>query len=457
MDLKIHLETWKEKAGDLLAKISYRKTEKIEKIRKTTKEEEPKEKIPAKPSDRKKVIEELEMLLNSFPGNPKFLGKIVKHRKGWMDLIFNTGDFNRLKSIRVSVSRFAEKNPKEMSRRQIIEHQRKWKDLEVKLSRALHRHDHIIDLHALYALHLYAETKLYRQVEVRLPLLKRALKKMANALRNESLCLFNVIWFIEIYCDYLETLKQRILLYLKAGTKLDDRQVQQITLKLRQQVLLIEVFLTIKDRLDGIMMLNRKLRDSAYSTEGISLSEIRRASHAIKNGEEKASVGDGKTANFSIAVIVIIALLFARIPILKFLVRDIVGAISEGNRNLKLQKRMILTADYIHEYEQAVAEENILKKREHAEHIYKYCQKTIKHYWQNASLVKPYEIDPFMKLAWITLESNGLLDVTSFRMKLEQAEIFLDVVISQPKQKQDTIQYAKQLLFKVNALLSEYQ
>jgi len=204
------------------------------------------------------------------------------------------------------------------------------------------------------------------------------------------------------------------------------------------------------------MMLNRKLRDSAYITDGFKISEIRKASNSIKHGEEQAEVAEGKTANFTIAVIVIITLIFARVPMLKTLVKDITASISDGSRELRLQKRMIVTTSYMNQYDMAVSEGNEIKRRDLADKIYKYCHKSIAHYWQNSDLIKPYEVDPFLKLGWITVDSKGLFDTKSYRIKLDQARTYLEIVMNHPKQTEETNNIAQQLLSSVSSYEIEY-
>jgi len=457
METKIEQESGNQKAGDA-PNETFQRDETGGENKESEKQEHKEIPVTGKTkANKKKLVEELETLLRSIPDSPKFIGKMHKFRKGLMDKLFNTGEYGKLKSMRARVNKFAERDPDlNVKKKDMMEHFKSWIELDEKLARALKRHKHIADLHALNAIHIYSKSKIYKKMENKYPLLKKALKDMALALHNEGVNIFNTLWFIEMYFDYLGLIKQKTLLQLKAPAMRDDKQVRQLFITLQQKVIDLEVLLTIKERLDGLNMLNRKLRNSAYSTDGFKMAEIRRAASAIKNGEEQAEVGEGKVSNFTIAVIVIISLIFARIPMLSALVKDISSNISDGSRELRLQKRMIVTTTLLNHYDLAVAENNETKKREFAEKVYKYCHKSISHYWQNSDLIKPYEVDAFLKLGWITVESKDLFDTSSYRKKLEQSINFLEIVMNHPKQTQETMDQAKQLLFTLTSFETEY-
>ncbi|MCP4295768.1 MAG: hypothetical protein GY786_09195 [Proteobacteria bacterium] len=404
----------------------------------------------------KTTIIQLKQLLDSFPGEPKFVGKIPVYKKGMMDRLFNTGDYSRIKSLRAKISRHAERKVDLYNKKDALDLRKKWLELDKSLKKIVNRYNHVPDLHALAALHQYSDSKFVFDIEKRFPLLRESVIEMATALHNQAVSIFNVIWFIGIYLDYLQVYKKLVNNTIKSTAKDDNKQVQQLINQLKQKTLQLDVLSNIVEKQDGVILLNQKLRNSAYVTDGTSTMEIKRASNAIKNDDPKLVVGEGKVANFTIAVVVITTLALTRIPILKNLVHDLLSAISDGSRELRLQKRMIITADMISDFDLAVAGGDRKSKTKTGNQIYHYCLKTIKLYWQNASLIKPYEIDPFMKLAWITIETKGLYDTSSYQKMLEQCIKFLEIVISQAEQKSDTIQYGKLLLFSINSLESEF-
>ncbi len=409
-----------------------------------------------KSATNKTTIKNLQKLLSSFPGSPKFIGKMPVYKKGMMDRLFNTGDYSRIKSLRAKISRHAEKEVDLYNKKDALDLRKKWLELDNSLKKIVSRYNHVPDLHALAALHLYSDSKFVFDIEKRFPLLRDSLSRMAAALHNQAVSIFNVIWFIAIYLDYLQVYKKLVGNTIKSTAKHENKQIQQLIIQLKQRTLQLDVLSNIDDKQDGVMMLNQKLRNSAYVTDGMSMMEIKRASNAIKNDDPKLTVGDGKVANFTIAVVVITTLVLARVPILKNLVYEVLSSISDGSRELRLQKRMIIMTDMISDFELAVAEGNRKSQSNAGNQIYQYCLKTIKLYWQNASLIKPYEIDPFIKLAWITIETKGLYDTSSYRKMLEQCMKFLEIVISQPNQRNDTIQYGKLLLFTISSLQGEF-
>jgi len=112
MELKVEPESLKAKAVDSLDGFIKKDESKEGNQGSVNKENQSIQAKGKKKANKKKIIEELENLLHSFPDSPRFIGKIYKFRKGWMDRLFNTGEYSKLKSMRVKVSNLAEKNPK---------------------------------------------------------------------------------------------------------------------------------------------------------------------------------------------------------------------------------------------------------------------------------------------------------------------------------------------------------
>ena len=65
------------------------------------------------------------------------------------------------------------------------------------------------------------------------------------------------------------------------------------------------------------------------------------------------------------------------------------------------------------------------KKIEAAHRIYNRCIDVITQHLGHVHPKRLYEIDPYLKAAWITKESNGLFERDEYRKMLEQSMGFL--------------------------------
>ena len=118
---------------------------------------------------------------------------------------------------------------------------------------------------------------------------------------------------------------------------------------------------------------------------------------------------------------------------------------------------MVGTASRITKYQLAVAEGDRTNIAAAAKNLYIRCLEIIKQYLTGATtLKKSYEVDPFLKIAWIVKESNGLFEAAVYKQMLEEALKQLNIVIKQSLDVKDSHELATKLQREITDIMTEY-
>jgi len=386
-------------------------------------------------------LEELNLLIKKIPDAPEFLGSDVIYPEKAGRSLIGTRKLPNIADLRDEVNRFSEQ--KELS------------NPRAKIKRLLKKYPHFADLRALNGIQIFNDTSQSGLNERRLNVVEMALQEVAGALHNEGISIYNATWFIKIYLKYLEFMKERISREQSGATGHFNWHIRKKADELQQRLMLVTSLMTIKDKLGGLVMLNTKLKGSVYISGCITKEEIRQACSAIQQDESK-TVGVGKTANYVILVVITLGLLFARIPILKNLVKDILATIPDVSKDLILQKSMIRTMTGVTEFQMTLSKGDPEISRQTADTLFKRCSLLISQQLEHGMLSKPHEVDPFLKAAWVAKESNGLFAKSEYKRMLEKAHKFLKRVIENQNRIKGSYDLARQLQIEINMIMSEY-
>lgn len=386
-------------------------------------------------------VDELEQLLKRIPGSPEFLGSEVKYPEKATRSLIGSKKLPNLADIRDEVGRFAEQTELSNPRK--------------KIKRLLKKHPYFADLRALNGIQIFNDTAQSGLNERKLNALEMALAEIAIALHNEAISIFNATWFMKIYLKYLESLKERLSREQTGASGHFNWHIRKMSDTLQQKIMLVTSLMTVKDKLGGLVMLNTKLKGSVYISGYITKDEISQACAAIQQDETK-TIGIGKTANYILLVMVTLGLLFARIPILNNLVKEILTAMPDTSKDLIMQKSMIRTMLGVTEFQMKLSEGDPDVSRQLADHLFKRCTLLINQQMEYGPLTKPHEVDPFLKAAWVAKEANGLFNKSEYRRMLERSLKLLRRVIENQSQVKGSYDLARQLQIEINMIMSEY-
>ncbi len=217
----------------------------------------------------KGTLGKIEVLLNSIPDSPSFL-KSVRYegfgqKSNWLG--FKQREANKklktaIKETRSILNDFIEngtRDPRKMIKRNV----NRFKDCP--------------EMHALNAIYLFnassnpsqcEDTSLIatnRMDQDRLKSLKKALQGMMSAIFNGCISVFYVIWFVQIYNEYLNT-PDRLLKYnYSLISDIRDPQFDQISRKLYLGQLKVIAMIIKKEELEGFKMMSRKITNSSFA------------------------------------------------------------------------------------------------------------------------------------------------------------------------------------------------
>ncbi len=388
------------------------------------------------------LVRELNSLKGKYPGSPKFLGKDMDYPKKKERFLFffhrrepNLGD------LREEVNKFSEK--KELT------------DPRKKIKKLLKSHPRCPDLRAINGIQIFNDAAQSGLDAKKINVLEGALIEIGRAIHNEGISIFNTTWFIKIYVRYLEFLRDKIQIEYSSSIEHYHRDVRQAAEELNRTLLQLASMLSIRDKLGGLQMLNAKLKGSTYIIESVTRDEIRSASTAMLHGDGDKKIGTGKTANYIQLVLMTLSLLYARIPILRKLVANILTVIPDVSKDLILQKKMISTMSGVTDFQLSLASGDRKRTKEIAENMFDRCADTIQQHLEYSVLTKLYEVDPFLKAGWIAKESNGLYSEADYRKKLDQAMSYLEVVVGNRGQLKGSFELARQLQNEIHFIMVE--
>jgi len=387
------------------------------------------------------IIDKLNYLKTMNPYSHEFLGDDLTYPKK-RRFFFKFKRVPDLGELREEVNQFSES--------------RKITNPRKKINQYLKSNPHHAELRALKGIQIFNDTSQSGLDKSKLDVLRQSILETGGALYNGGISIFNTTWFVRIYLKFLETLQTRISSEYNNMNTNYHWQVRNASDELHRMLLQITSMLSVKKHLSGLTMLNTRMKGSTYTYESISPEEVQEASLAMVKGTNK-TFGSGKTANYIIWVIITLSALFARIPMLKKLVTDTMATIPDISRELTLQKIMVATVARVTEYQLALAEGELDKIRYMATSLFQRCQDTISQHMNNISFLhKSYEVDPFLKAAWIVKESEGLFDKYDYVQMMEKALGLLNVVIANSGQVKGSYEFARQLQDDIQMTLSKY-
>ncbi|MBT3226468.1 MAG: hypothetical protein HN590_19230 [Calditrichaeota bacterium] len=324
-----------------------------------------------------------------------------------------------------------------------------------KIKRHLKYHPSHPELHAINGIQMYNDTMQSGLDEKKLDVLQQCLVEIGQAMYNGAISVYNVNWFITIYTKYLEAMQRRILAEYNLVSTNYHWQVQKIAAELHLLAIQITSMLSIREQLAGMATLTAKLKNSTYNYDSITKEEIRGACLALEgDGSRHESVG--KSPKYVLWAVVTIATLFARAPMLTKLVSNLLSSIPDSSRMLVLQKNMVGTVLAVVDYHFALSQGDLSKKIETAHRLYTRCLNVINQHLGHVSPKRTYEVDPFLKAAWITKESNGLFERDEYRTMLEQSMEFLDRVMESPDTVKGSFDIARRLQDDLHGIMVEY-
>ena len=387
-----------------------------------------------------RIIGEFNRIIEKFPDSPKFLGKNIVYPAPKKSLF---GGKKRLDvtDIREEIQKFAEREGVTKSRELI--------------SKKLKQFPYSADLNALRAIQLYNDASQSGVSQNKLEALYDPLLIIAKALHNGGNSIFNANWFMTIYLKYLDTLRERLAREYKFGIHHADSDVRGSAERLYLKILKVPRLVQVKNQLSGLTNLNLKLKGTSIITENISILDLKLACQAVAGNNPKKTVGTGKPANSVVYVTLVLNSLFARIPILKDMVTGVLQNIPDLNRDLILQKQMIIHNGKVNDFLLAVASGSKPQAKNIANTIYKQSLQNVNYYLEHALLKQQYEADPFLKAAWIAKESTQLFDAEINRERLRKSFDFLNIILSSRCQHKGSIEKAISIQSNVSAIMAE--
>jgi len=387
-----------------------------------------------------RIIKSFNYLLVMFPDSKNFLGKNINYPKPPKKLFpKKKPDLN---DIRNEVQKFSERKGVTTSR-EII-------------NKKLKQFPHMADLQALKAIQHFNDSSQSGLSENKLDVLSDPLLRITKALYNEGISIFNSNWFVTIYVKYLEIIRERITREFKLGKYHAHPEVRKSAQRLYLKLLKIPRLLQIKNSAKSLIALNAKLKDSSILTESITTLELKRACQAIAAKDPAKIIGNGKPANSIVFVMLTLNSLYARIPILRELLNRNLKNIPDLNRDLILQKQMIINISNVNDFLMALAIGKKETAKEIANKIYGRSIRNVNNYLENSILTQPYEVDPFLKVAWIVKESRNIFDEDINKKRLQKAHEFLNIIMKERCQHKGSIETAINYKNEIIATMSDY-
>jgi len=324
-----------------------------------------------------------------------------------------------------------------------------------KLRKYLKHHPYNPDLRAINGIQIHSDTLQSGLDEKKLDVMNKSLTEIGQAIHNGAISVYYVNWFVKIYVKYLEVLQRKILTEYNLISTNYHWQVQKIAEEMHHLAVQITSMLSIREQLTGLSLLNAKLKGSAYIYDCITTEEIADACKSLE-GDENQNVGIGKSPKYILWEVITIATLFARVPMFTQLVGKLLQTIPDTSRMLILQKNMVGTIMAVTDYQFAISLGDLGKKIEMAHRLYSRCVNVIREHLGHVSPKRVYEVDPFLKAAWITKQSYGLFEREEYRKMLEQSMEYLNTVLESPDTVKGSFDIARKLQDDLHSIMIEY-
>lgn len=388
----------------------------------------------------KQIVEQINYLIARFPNSPNFLGKNIYYPAKKKSL-FAKKKIPDLSGIREDIQKISERKGVVVSR-----------DL---ISKNLKQYPYSADLHAIKAIQVFNDLSQSGISDSKVDALVEPLVRIATALHNGGMSLFNSNWFITIYLKYLEVIRERLSRDYNFGIHHADSDVRAGAENLYQRLLQVPRLLQVRNHLNNLSNLSMKLKGTVFITESTTMNQLKMACHAIAAKNEEKAITPGKTANSILVVTLSLNALFSRIPILKELVKNTLKNIPDITRDLILQKQMIINTGRITDFQLAVAGGDEEKSKELASNLFDSGLKTINYYLENAILSKQFEADPFLKTAWIAKESRNLFESRISKERLKKSAELMRIILGQRCRHAPSIETATQYNNEIHTIMEE--
>lgn len=387
------------------------------------------------------VLTKFEALKDKVPASPDFLGGDIKYPKRTKRFFQFHRPLPDLSELRDEIDAFSKGDSVSNPRRKLRKH--------------LKYHPYHPELRALNGIQVFNDTMQSGLDERRLDFMQDALIELSQAMHNGALSIYNVNWFVKIYLKYMDFLQRKILTEYNQVSNNYHWQIQRIAEEMHHLAMQVTSMLTIKNQLTGMSMLNAKLKGSPYVYDCMTHNQIRGACLALE-GDESKNVSVGKSPKHILWEVITISTLFARAPMFTSLVHELMASIPDSSRVLILQKNLVATVMAVSEYQRSLSMGDLGKKIEAAHRIYNRCTEVITQHLGHVSPKRLYEVDPYLKAAWITKESNGLFEREEYRKMLEQSMGFLSTVLENPDAVKGSFDIARQLQDDLHNIMMEY-
>ncbi|MCP4755662.1 MAG: hypothetical protein GY866_32765 [Proteobacteria bacterium] len=376
------------------------------------------------------------------PISSEFLGEEIEYPKKRKGLFARFKPIPDLSDLRDDVDKF-------LKREKVINPRK-------KIAKLLSRYPFDADLHAIRGIQIFNDTAQSGLDEKKLDALQQSLIEIATAIYNEGISIFNINWFVKIYIKYLELMQKRLAGEYTAITGNHHWRVRQAADELHIILQQVTQMMSIKNQLAGLAMLNAKIKGTGGANIRITKYEVREACNMIlSDGNAKIGTG-GKTAKHIIWEVITISSLLARIPIFRKLLGEIMNNVPDTPRGLMLQKNMVGTLTVITDFQFALAIGDTGKSIEVAHRLYNRCLNTISDHINYTNLTKLYEVDPYLKAAWVAKESKGLFESSEYRKMLRESLDLLNVVIENADNIKGSYELARQLQEDIEKTMVEH-
>ena len=374
----------------------------------------------------RQINEDVDYLIDLIPTEEDFLGKIKTYptKVKWSFLI-------RV----VSLNSLKYKNLPDLTeiRNHVSKPLTDQKEIDVsntrfKIQKLLKKYD-VPKIHALSAIQVFNDVNQSGLGDnKKLQALKESLIEISKVLYSGDKSLFHVTLFIKIYVKYIDSLSEKVHKKYKDIRTHTNESVKISADRLHRKYLQLTALLQFKGKINGIVDLSSRLKGTSFITEEITKDELSEATLASYKEDTKTRLRSGKTGPEIMLIELSINLLLSNIPIFKKMIKKNLSQIPNNSRDFILQKEMVRVVTEIVDFQLATFSGDRVNAKRIANKIYGNALDTISEHLEYAILTKPYEVDPYLKAAWIAKESKGLIIDEDLEKKLKKAITLLNII-----------------------------
>jgi hypothetical protein len=361
----------------------------------------------------KVIVDKLDRVSLENPISPSFLGPDIRYPERKTRLFSLKDRPPNLSELRKELNRISESTG--------------YSDTRDRIKNLLKKYPTYADLRALNAIQIFSDLSQAGLQEKKLAISKSALIEIALAMHNGAVSVYNVTWLTKIYIRYLEILRDRMNAEVKSAKQQINWKVNQKIDEMRIKQRQVDYLLTIKDKLGGLTTLNNKLKGSDYVTDLMTKKTIQGAFLAAQKGST-IKIGSEKSPAYILLMLITISLLLARMPIFRKLIENILITIPDLSKSVVLQKTMINNMILVTDFQLAMAAGDQTKSKQYANELYHRCSGVYNGFVKGRVMTKPYEVDPILKMAWISKESKGLIEKEEYKNRLLNSLKLLNIL-----------------------------